>query len=65
VAGLSRHAGTVPDRLREALCQVDGVIESESAFKDDLAFWVNGKEIAHFEGDHAIDIRLTRRRRFH
>jgi hypothetical protein len=21
---------------------------------------VNGKEIAHFEGDHAVDIRLTR-----
>jgi luciferase-like monooxygenase len=49
------------NRLREALCQVDDVIESESAFKDELAFWANGKEIAHFEGDHAVDIRLTRR----
>jgi Family of unknown function (DUF5519) len=50
----------MPERLRQALCQIDGVIESESAFEDDLGFWVNGKEIAHFEGRHALDIRLTR-----
>ncbi len=46
--------------LRDALCLIDGVVESDSAFKDDLAFWVNGTEIAHFEAGHAIDIRLTR-----
>jgi hypothetical protein len=46
--------------LRDALCLIDGVVESDSAFKDDVAFWVNGTEIAHFEADHAIDIRLTR-----
>ncbi len=48
------------DRLLHQLCQIDGVIESESAFKDGPALWANGKEIAHFEGERAIDLRLTR-----
>lgn len=47
-------------RLRAALARIDGVVESESAFKPTSAFWVNGKEIAHFEGESAVDIRLTR-----
>ncbi|MGE5828074.1 MAG: luciferase family protein [Micromonosporaceae bacterium] len=46
--------------LRDALARIDGVVESESAFKPTLAFWINGKEIAHFEGESAVDIRLTR-----
>jgi hypothetical protein len=51
------------DRVRETLCEIDGVIESSSAFgsDEDIAFWVNGKEIAHFECDTALDIRLTRK----
>jgi hypothetical protein len=48
------------DRMMRDLCQIDGVIEGESAFKDGPALWVNGKEIAHFEGERAIDLRLTR-----
>jgi hypothetical protein len=48
------------DRLAAALCRIDGVAESDSAFKDAPGFWVNGKEIAHFEGASAIDLRLTR-----
>jgi hypothetical protein len=47
-------------RLTEALCQIPGVLEAASAFKDGQGFWVNGKEIAHFESEHAIDLRLTR-----
>ena len=46
-------------RLRDALAAIDGVVESESTFQDGLGYWVNGKEIAHFEGS-GIDIRLTR-----
>ena len=48
--------------LRKALRAVDGVIESPSAFgtDDDIAYWVNGKEIAHWAPDGSIDIRLTR-----
>ena len=48
------------DRLSAALCQIDGVAESDSAFIGGPGFWVNGKEIAHFEGEHALDLRLTR-----
>jgi hypothetical protein len=48
------------ERLRDALAGIDGVLESDSAFKEGQAFWVDGTEIAHFEGEHAIDIRLTR-----
>jgi hypothetical protein len=48
------------DRLRGAIAGLDGVTESESMFKDAKAYWVNGKEIAHFDGDDVIDIRLTR-----
>jgi Luciferase len=46
--------------LRDAIAAIDGVIEAPSRYKDSLAFWVNGKEIAHFESDDALDIRLTR-----
>jgi hypothetical protein len=42
------------------LAGIDGVEVSDSSFKDDIGYWVNGKEIAHFEGEAAIDIRLTR-----
>jgi hypothetical protein len=48
------------DRLRDAIAGLDGVIESESMFKAAPAYWVNGKEVAHFDGDGVIDIRLTR-----
>jgi hypothetical protein len=47
------------DRLAAALCRLDGVAESDSAFKAGPGFWVNGTEIAHFEGQRAIDLRLT------
>lgn len=29
-------------------------------FRDEPAFWVDGKEIAHFDREDAIDLRLTR-----
>lgn len=46
--------------LAAGLCRINGVVEGESAFNAGPAFWVGGKEIAHFEGEHAIDLRLTR-----
>lgn len=49
------------ENLAVALCHLIGVLEGESAFQAGRGFWVNGTEIAHFEGEHAIDIRLTRR----
>lgn len=48
------------EHLREAIARLDGVTESESMFKDGLAYWVNGKEVAHFDAGQTIDIRLTR-----
>jgi hypothetical protein len=51
---------TVIDTLRDAIAALDGVVESPSMFKDDLAYWVHGKEIAHFETRDLIEIRLTR-----
>jgi hypothetical protein len=50
----------VIDTLRDAIAALDGVVESPSMFKDDLAYWVHGKEIAHFETRDLIEIRLTR-----
>jgi len=47
-------------KLRTRLLAIPGVTESPSMFKDDLAFWVNGKEIAHLESPTALDVRLTR-----
>lgn len=48
-------------RLRNGLRKLDGVMESPGTFNDEDAFWVNGKEIAHFHGEHAIELRLTRK----
>ncbi len=48
------------ESLAAGLCRIEGVVEGESSFKDGPAFWAGGKEIAHFEGAHAIDLRLTR-----
>jgi hypothetical protein len=51
---------TLRDRVRRALLRVDGIVESPSMFRDEPAFWVNGKEIAHFDGEGVLDLRLTR-----
>jgi hypothetical protein len=50
----------VSRKLGQALAAIAGVEESDSAFNDNVGYWVNGKEIAHLEGQAAIDIRLTR-----
>jgi hypothetical protein len=50
----------MPEDLRDVIAALDGLVESPSMFKDDLAYWVNGKEIAHFESADLIEIRLTR-----
>jgi hypothetical protein len=46
--------------IRAALAAIDGVVESGSRYKPDLGYWVNGTEIAHFETDSVLDVRLTR-----
>jgi Luciferase len=52
--------GLVTESIRTALTRIDGVLESGSRYKPDLAYWVNGTEIAHFESDRLLDVRLTR-----
>ena len=51
---------TPAQRVRRGLLGIDGVIESPGNFTDDDAFWVNGKDIAHFHGKNAIELRLTK-----
>ncbi|HEV2780585.1 MAG TPA: luciferase family protein [Actinophytocola sp.] len=49
------------DLVRAALTEIEGVLESGSRYKPDLAYWVDGTEIAHFESEDLLDVRLTRR----
>ncbi|HEX6683021.1 MAG TPA: luciferase family protein [Candidatus Limnocylindrales bacterium] len=46
--------------LRELVLSVGGLVEAPSRYKDDLAYWVEGREIAHLEADDVLDLRLTR-----
>jgi hypothetical protein len=46
--------------LHSRIGEIDGVMPSGSMFTGGDAYWVNGKEIAHFEGDGEIEIRLTK-----
>ena len=53
---MARSRKALEDRLEA----IDGVSVSDSMFGDGDAYWVNGKEIAHFEPDGAIEVRLTK-----
>ena len=57
LTGLARNE---IQRVLARMARVEGVLVSPSAFADRDAFWVDGKEIAHAEGD-SVDLRLTRR----
>jgi hypothetical protein len=46
--------------VHRRLKAVPGVDVGESMFGHGSAYWVNGKEIAHVEGDGDIEVRLTR-----
>jgi hypothetical protein len=46
-------------RIRKTLRSIEGVLESPGMFMHDDAYWVNGKEIAHFHDDD-LELRLTR-----
>ena len=43
------------------LTDIDGVVLSGSGLGDADALWVNGKEIAHLDDEHTIDIRVGRK----
>jgi hypothetical protein len=46
--------------LARRLSALGGVAESESMFGNGTGYWVNGKEVAHFEADAVIEVRLTK-----
>ena len=46
--------------LRELVLGVGGLVEAPSRYKDDLAYWLDGREIAHLEENNVLDLRLTR-----
>jgi Family of unknown function (DUF5519) len=48
--------------LARRLASLPGVEQSASMFGHDLGFWVNGKEVAHFESTGVIEVRLTEQR---
>jgi hypothetical protein len=61
IAAAQPKNGLLRQRVRAALLRIEGIVESPGIFYDNDAFWVNGKQIAHFRGDDAMEIRLTRR----
>lgn len=56
-----RVTGAQKRRVRAALLSIEGVVESPGIFGAGDAFWVNGKQIAHFGDEDALELRLTRR----
>jgi len=47
-------------KLAQRIAELPGIVVSDSMFGHGDAYWANGKEIAHFEGDGVIEVRLTR-----
>jgi hypothetical protein len=48
------------DELMQRLRKLPDVEEGRSQFADIPAFWIDGREFAHFHGD-TVEIRLTRK----
>jgi len=48
-----------PDFLERCCDGLDGVAVSEGAFSPGPAIWVGRRELAHFDADDTLDVRLT------
>jgi hypothetical protein len=46
--------------LWDELGRIPGMLEGESVFSEGLAYWVNGKQVAHFIDDERMELRLTK-----
>ncbi len=60
---VARQTGGVPsfrERLEARLQTLPDVQRSASAFGAEDAYWVNGKEVLHFDAPDVVDVRLTR-----
>jgi len=51
---------TVQARVIDGIGGIDGVAIGESAFSDGPGVWVGKREIAHFDDDNTLDVRLTK-----
>jgi hypothetical protein len=51
----------VRQELVERFSTLDGAVLGEGAFSAGPALWVGKREIAHFDGDGSLDVRLTKR----
>ena len=47
-------------RLWHELGRIPAMLEGESVFSDGPAYWVNGKQVAHFIDDERMELRLTK-----
>jgi hypothetical protein len=47
-------------RLWDELAHIPGMLEGESVFSEGPAYWVNGKQVAHFVDDERLELRLTK-----
>ena len=47
-------------RLWDELARIPGMLEGESVFSHGPAYWVNGKQVAHFVDEERLELRLTK-----
>jgi hypothetical protein len=48
------------EQFLERCAEVDGAAIGEGAFGAETAIWVGTREVAHFDDEHTLDVRLTR-----
>jgi Family of unknown function (DUF5519) len=49
----------VNDELLARLAELPGVEQRPSQFHGEPAFWIDGREVVHTQGDDWVEIRLT------
>jgi hypothetical protein len=59
-AKTATQTASIVKGLRKLLLAIEGVVESDGVFGPGRAYWVSGTQVAHFDGDDLIEIRLTR-----
>ncbi|MEX0781342.1 MAG: luciferase family protein [Dehalococcoidia bacterium] len=51
---------TLREQLWDQLGTIPGMLEGESVFSTGPAYWVNGKQVAHFVDEQRMELRLTK-----
>jgi hypothetical protein len=47
--------------LKDLILSIDSISYKKSHWGQNFAFFINNREIAHFEGENSIDLRLTKK----